>query len=75
MRTKYANVNRDFGYGHAKQELFELIMNNFKTEREKYNYYMSNLPEVDTLLKKGAAKAGIIADGVLQKVRAKLGFE
>jgi tryptophanyl-tRNA synthetase len=36
---------------------------------------MSNLPEVDTLLKKGAAKAGIIADGVLQKVRAKLGFE
>ncbi|MGV3697659.1 tryptophan--tRNA ligase [Flavobacterium sp.] len=75
MRDKYKNVNRDFGYGHAKQELFELIITNFKTEREKYNYYMSNLPEVDALLKQGAAKAGKVAEGVLQKVRNKLGFE
>jgi tryptophanyl-tRNA synthetase len=75
MRIKYANTNRDFGYGHAKQELFELIITNFKTEREKYNYYMSNLPEVDALLKQGATKAGTIANAVLQKVRTKLGFE
>jgi len=75
MKTKYANVNRDFGYGHAKQALFELICERFKTEREKYNYYMNNLPEVDALLKQGAEKAGVIADGVLQRVRVKLGFE
>lgn len=75
MRVKYQNANRDFGYGHAKLELFELILNNFKTERERYNYYMANLPEVDALLKQGAAKASEIADGVLQKVRQKLGFE
>jgi tryptophanyl-tRNA synthetase len=75
MKTKYANVNRDFGYGHAKQALFELILSNFKTEREKYNYYMSNLTEVDTLLKEGAKRAGAIADGVLQRVREKLGFQ
>jgi tryptophanyl-tRNA synthetase len=75
MKTKYANANRDFGYGHAKQELFELIVANFKNEREKYNYYMNNLPEVDALLKQGAAKAGTIADAVLKKVRVKLGFE
>lgn len=75
MKTKYKNVNRDFGYGHAKQELFELIVANFKTEREKYNYYMSNWPEVDALLKQGAAKAGAIANEVLKKVRGKLGFE
>lgn len=75
MKTKYANVNRDFGYGHAKQALFELICERFKTEREKYNYFMSNLPEVDALLKQGAEKAGAIADGVLQRVRVKLGFE
>ena len=36
---------------------------------------MSNWPEVDSLLKQGAAKAGVIADGVLQKVRVKLGYE
>jgi tryptophanyl-tRNA synthetase len=75
MKIKYTNANKDFGYGHAKQELFELIIVTFKTEREKYNYYMSNLDEVDALLKQGAAKAGMIADGVLQRVRVKLGFE
>jgi hypothetical protein len=38
----------NYGYGHAKQALFELICT--KTEREKYNYYINNLPEVDALL-------------------------
>ena len=75
MKMKYTNANRDFGYGHAKQALFELIIEKFKTEREKYNYYMNNFPEVDTLLKQGAEKAKVVADGVLKKVRAKLGFE
>ena len=75
MKTNYANANSDFGYGHAKQALFELILEKFKTEREKYNYYMNHLPEVDALLKLGAEKAGIVADGVLKRVREKLGFE
>ena len=57
------------------EELFELIITQFKTEREKYNYYMDNLKEVDELLKQGAAKANAIADVVLKKVRHKLGFE
>lgn len=74
IRKKYTNESRDFGYGHAKQALFELIVEKFKTEREKYNYYMNNLEEVDSLLKLGAAKAGSIADGVLNRVREKLGF-
>jgi tryptophanyl-tRNA synthetase len=75
MKVKYANANRDFGYGHAKQILFELIIDKFKTEREKYNYFMSHQEEVDILLKQGASKAGTIANGVLKKVREKLGFE
>ncbi|WP_439553333.1 tryptophan--tRNA ligase [Flavobacterium macrobrachii] len=75
MKVKYQNVNRDFGYGHAKQALFELTVERFKTEREKYNYYINNLNEVDELLKEGAKKASLVADGVLNKVREKLGFE
>ena len=75
MKTKYANANKDFGYGHAKQALFELIITKFQTEREKYNYYMSNLPEIDSLLQQGAAKASKVADGVLERVRVKLGFK
>lgn len=73
MRQNYEGGN--YGYGHAKQALFELILEKFKTEREKYNYYMSHLDEVDAFLAKGAAKAVAIADGVLQRVRHKLGFE
>jgi tryptophanyl-tRNA synthetase len=73
MRANYLGGN--YGYGHAKQALFELICETFKTEREKYNYYINNLPEVDALLKKGAEKATAVANGVLARVREKLGFE
>ena len=45
MRTKYLGGN--YGYGHAKTELLNLILENFKTEREKFNYYMDNLSELD----------------------------
>ncbi len=74
MLVNYANANGDYGYGHAKQALFELITERFKTEREKYNYYITHLDEVDALLKMGAEKAGAIANGVLGRVREKLGF-
>ncbi len=73
MRANYLGGN--YGYGHAKQALFELICDKFKNERARYNYFMSNLSEVDALLKIGAEKAGKAADTVLQRVRVKLGFE
>lgn len=72
MRANYLGGN--YGYGHAKQALFELITEKFQTEREKYNYYINNLEEVDALLKKGASKAAVVADGVLARVREVLGF-
>ncbi len=74
MAQNYANVNRDYGYGHAKQALFELILEKFKTERETYGYYMNNLPEIEVALLKGASKAQAVANGVLSRVREKLGF-
>ena len=75
MRLNYQNQNRDFGYGHAKQALFELIINRFAAERQRYDYYMNNLNEVDDLLKAGAAKASLQANAVLNRVRTKLGFQ
>lgn len=72
MRKNY--LAGGYGYGHAKQALFDLIVEKFATEREKYNYYINNLEEVDKLLLEGAAKAGKIADDVLQRVRTKLGY-
>jgi len=73
MRANYLGGN--YGYGHAKQALFELIVENFKTEREKYAYYIANLSEVDALLKAGAQKAAAVANEVLGRVRTKLGYE
>jgi tryptophanyl-tRNA synthetase len=74
MTEKYKNASRDFGWGHAKQALFELILEKFKTEREKYNYYMNNLEELDKALFQGAEKAKVVANGVLERVREKLGY-
>ena len=72
MKANYENGN--YGYGHAKQALFELILKTFETERERYNFYMDNLDKIDEALAKGAEKAKVVADAVLKRVRAKVGY-
>jgi tryptophanyl-tRNA synthetase len=72
LRQKY--IAGGFGYGHAKQALFELILDTFKTEREKFNYLISNPVEVEKALQVGESKAGNIANKVLDRVRQKLGY-
>jgi tryptophanyl-tRNA synthetase len=72
LRKKYLEGN--YGYGHAKQELFDLIIEKFKKEREAFNYYMGNPEELDKKLEIGEAKARVIALDVLGRVRKKLGF-
>ncbi len=63
-----------YGYGHAKQALFELIIDKFAEPRERYNHYMNNLSEIDKALTIGAEKAKKIANGVLDRVREKVGY-
>ncbi|SNR25054.1 tryptophanyl-tRNA synthetase [Maribacter sedimenticola] len=72
MSANYLAGN--YGYGHAKQALYEVILNKFEEPREKFNYYMNHLNEIDDALALGAEKAGKIADGVLSRVREKLGY-
>ncbi len=72
LRAKYLAGN--FGYGHAKQELFELIVSKYKNEREAFNFYMSNLPELEKKLRQCELKATEIAREVLGRVRKKLGY-
>ncbi len=72
MRANY--LGRNYGYGHAKQAFYELIVEKFGEEREKYHYFMSNPKEIDAVLLEGAKKAHAVADGVLERVRAKLGY-
>ena len=72
MKASYENGN--YGYGHAKQALYELILERFAEARERYNYYMANLNEVDAALKVGAEKASGVAKKVLNRVREKVGY-
>ncbi len=72
MRENY--LRGGYGYGHAKTALYELILEKFKTQRESYNYYMSNRNELDAKLEIGANKARVIAKATLKRVREKLGF-
>lgn len=72
MRQNYLGGN--YGYGHAKQALYELLVTKYSKERERYAYYMNNRSELDDALLKGAVKAKEVADGVLKRVREKLGY-
>lgn len=63
-----------YGYGQAKQALFELILEKFKSERARFDYYCKRPDEVESRLAQGAAKARAIADKKLQEVRKKMGF-
>ncbi|WP_210517573.1 tryptophan--tRNA ligase [Hymenobacter terricola] len=72
MRANY--VAGGYGYGHAKKELYELILRRFATEREQFNFYMNNLPELDAQLAIGAKRAQEYGAGVLAKVRQKVGY-
>ena len=72
MRNNYQNGN--YGYGHAKQALYDLIIIKFATERELFNYYMNNLPEIDAKLQAGAEKARQVGSQTLNRVREKLGY-
>ncbi|MEE9361823.1 MAG: tryptophan--tRNA ligase [Cellulophaga sp.] len=72
MRTNYENGN--YGYGHAKQALFELILEQFGEAREKFTYYMEHLDEIDEILAIGAEKAKKVADAVLLRVRGRVGY-
>ncbi len=72
MKTNYEKGG--YGYGHAKQALFELITEKFASEREGYSYYMNNLDEIDKALTIGAKKAEKVANDVLKRVRNKVGY-
>ena len=72
LREKYLAGN--FGYGHAKTELLNLILETYAKEREIFAYYMDNLPELEKKLQEGAEKTKKVAQKTLQRVRKSLGM-
>jgi tryptophanyl-tRNA synthetase len=72
MRENYLAGN--YGYGHAKQALFELILEKFSKERAIFDRLMANTAEIDAALSIGAQKARGVAQGVLKRARTKVGY-
>lgn len=72
MREKY--LAGGYGYGHAKQALFDLILSKYGAQRERYNYLMEHKHEIDAALQVGSERARKVACGVLNRVRSKVGY-
>ena len=72
MRTNY--IAGGYGYGHAKQALFELILSRFAAERASYQYYIQHPNEVEKILLSGSERAKVVANQVLKRVRHSLGL-
>ena len=72
LRQNY--IKGGFGYGHAKNALFELILEKFGEQRQLYNELMSHPTKLEEELSIGENKAKKIAQEKLAVVRKELGF-
>ncbi|WP_109829979.1 tryptophan--tRNA ligase [Reichenbachiella versicolor] len=72
LRQKYLAGN--FGYGHAKTALLELVIEKYKNERELFKHYMNSESELNAKLEAGESKAREIGIKVLKRVKDKVGF-
>lgn len=72
MRKNYQGGN--YGYGHAKKALLELIMDKYASARERYQALTENPEQIEAYLQAGAEKVRPIAREVLQRVKERLGF-
>ena len=72
LRQKYEAGG--FGYGHAKQALYDVLVARFAGERRLFNELLNDLPELDRRLAVGAARAQAYGEGVLNRVRERVGL-
>ncbi len=72
MRSLYEAGN--YGYGTAKKAFYELVINQFANERERFNFYMANNDALEAELQAGEEKARAVAGRTIARVREKLGF-
>jgi len=73
MRNNY--LKGGYGYGHAKQALFELILYKYSNARLRFDELMNDKVTLDNFLEEGAAKSRKVAKDVLKRTREKLGLK
>ncbi len=68
MRENY--LKGGYGYGHAKQALYELMLRYFQEAREKFDFYINNPDLIEEKLAAGETKVEPIAAATLARVRS-----
>lgn len=71
MRQQFAD---GIAWGEAKKQLFELINDQLKQPRERYNQLVENPAEVEKILQQGAEKARQHSSALLADVRQAVGI-
>jgi tryptophanyl-tRNA synthetase len=72
LAEKYRGGN--FGYGHAKQELYALMEDHLGPHREVYHQLRADEDHLEDVLHSGAARASTVGSEVLGRVREAVGF-
>jgi len=73
LRQRY--LAGGMGWGHAKQELFEVMNEHLKPIREKYAELQAHPGIIDAALKAGGAKARELAAGKITQLRQIIGID
>jgi tryptophanyl-tRNA synthetase len=63
-----------YGWGHAKQALFAALDAHLAPLRERYQALRADEPALDAVLEDGAARARVIAQRTMSRVRAAIGL-
>lgn len=71
MRLKY---QEGIAWGEAKRELFEHLDHQLSSPRARYNEFMGDLSEVESVLQKGALKAREKSAPFMDKIRVATGI-
>ena len=72
MRQNY--LAGGYGYGHAKQELFEVLDGVLAEPRERYHAWLDEPDRLEAVLEEGAVRAREAADKTLERVRSRVGL-
>ncbi len=72
IRAKYLAGN--YGYGHAKLELLDILLKYFTPAREKYDIFMSNYDVIQEKLNEGNKKANALLTEKYLKMKELVGL-
>lgn len=72
MRENYTRP--DYGFGHAKQALFEKMTAHFEPFRAQYETYLNDPDLLEDILAQGARRVRPVVDEVMERVRSATGL-